>query len=510
MPAETTTHERVAKRPAQRPAGRMAKPAKRTTRRGAAYIRYSVERDGKLSDQTQLAAIKGKAASKEIDIAPDLVFIDRGKSAGEGKHRPQLERLLDAVRAGRVEYVVVHKLDRFTRSLRDFTELMSVLRDHGVELIVVDNDFDSSSAFGKMMLSILAMFAEMERDMIVSRNQNVAAFRREQGMVGGTAPFGYRKVGMGATATFEIEPAEAKLLRTIVDRVIAGESLRSVTRWLDEQGIETKRGNRWNPVTVRQLIVRPTIAGLRNDPNDAENFLVAPWKPIIEVDKWHRLLDELGSTKRKTHAAGVTSTSVGNLLSGVLFCTCGAKMRPRWQNHNDGRAKTRRYQCGTSNIHPDACCGPSVRADDAEQFVTSELMQALQGVRIPPVTMRDDERAAEVEQELDELVVLYEQRRIKLDEYLRLRAAAQGELDRIEAEAHIDRRDSTITKLIGQGVDIEQAWNAVDDKGESIVPLDTKRAVIREVFGTITCLRSDRKGVAQPIATRIICGEVPQ
>ena len=173
-------------------------------------------------------------------------------------------------------------------------------------------------------------------------------------------------------------------------------------------------------------------------------------------------------------------------------------MKPRLQHvSNPNQTRKRRYQCQASHVHPDACAGPSLLADVAEAHVVAELFKRLEGRTLAPITMRDDGRAAEIEIELDELVRLYEQRRLSLDEYLRMRAAAQGELERIDAEAQRDRRSSNLHVLLGAS-DVQSVW--------AQLPLDTQRAVIREVFESVHCAPNTRKGKGDPIEQRITYG----
>ena len=494
MKETPATQQRVAKRPSQRRPGDIADQFKAiTTQRVGAYIRFSKGDDErKLTVEAQRQAIDGYCVSKEWHVAE--YFIDRAKSASGDEHRPEWERLREWVISNKLDLVVVKRLDRFVRNKLDYYEFDRSFREHGVSLVSIEENFDPTTMMGETMRDLTITFAVLELKTITKRNQDIAAYRRDNDMVPGVAAFGYDKIGTGKIARFEIDEDEAKWLRLAVDKLIAGDSLRSVARWLNESDAprpatrskSPRAVDEWTHLMLRQLLVRPTIAGLRNDPSDKSSYLVAPWQAIIDVDTWHRLIDELSSTKRRTHLPGAEGRTPKNLLSGILRCAhCGSKMRPRRQVINKSGERVLRYQCVQSNLDPTACNGPSIIAADAHEYVESELFDAVAGRRLAPILFRDDDRAAEVQRDLDDLVELYETRKIKrVDEYMRLKAAAEAELAEIEAQSKIDRRDSTITKLVGSGASLADVWRDL--------PIEVQRGIIREVFPVISCRKTGR------------------
>ena len=482
------------------------------TKRAAIYARYSVERDGKLSDAKQVAECKARAAAKGFDVVG--IFVDKGISAGEGKRRPQWEALRDLIDSNRVDVVIVSKLDRFTRSTTDFAAVWSEMQQHDVELISISEDFDTTLPLGRAMQQIVITFAELERAFTVERNTGIAKYRRDAECVGGLAPYGYRKAkGVHTNAAgdvvdgFVIEPDEADVVRNVVLRIIEGDSLRGIAASLNAASTPLSQNARkgttsWSYTTVRQIVTAPAVAGWRNDPALPDEYVRAPWEAIVSDDVWRKMLDALRTSPRRQHST--TNGRDGhvpavNLLSGLLLCgRCGTKMGPYRQANG-----TLRYRCSRAT-NPKACLGLSVNAADAEQHVVDELFASFRkgGTRtLSPVTMRDDDRAAEIEQELDDLLALYEvERKLSAREYVRMRAAAEGELAQLDA-ASGERRNSTLVKVL-EGGDIEQQWNAVDSDGEPMMTMETKRAMLREAF-VITCLDNGRKGLRVPIAARI-------
>ena len=470
------------------------------TKRAAIYGRYSVERDGKLSDAKQVADGKAKAAAKGFDVVG--IYVDKGKSAGEGKRRPEWDRLLDDCAAGRIDVVIVAKLDRFTRSTTDFAAAWQLLQANDVELISIAEDFDTTLAIGRAMQQIVVTFAELERSFIVDRNAGIAKYRRDNGMVGGLAPYGYVKTGKGADARFEIDEAHAAVVRGIVERIIDGQSLRSIAKHLNETGAPIARHARrsdWSYTTVRQVATSPAIAGWRENPETPDHYLPAPWDAIVDDETWRIMLAALSSSTLRKHSSTTGrrgETPVANLLSGILICgRCGTPMGPMRQPNGKLR-----YRCNRST-NPNACLGLSVLAEDAEQHVIARLLDELSadGHKVKPVVLRDStvERVNEISEELDELERLYELRKINLSELMRWRDRAQAERAEIEAQIGSERRDSQIVKLLAGGADYRDVW------ASGKLTIETKRAIIREAFASITCVDNGRKGLRVPIAERI-------
>jgi DNA invertase Pin-like site-specific DNA recombinase len=120
---------------------------------------------------------------------------DDGGLSGASLERPALQQLLTEVRDGRVEVVVVYKVDRLTRSLADFAKLVEIFERHGVSFVSITQSFNTTSSMGRLTLNVLLSFAQFEREVIGERvRDKIAASKREAIWVGGTAPLGYRSV----------------------------------------------------------------------------------------------------------------------------------------------------------------------------------------------------------------------------------------------------------------------------------------------------------------------------
>ena len=120
---------------------------------------------------------------------------DDGAFSGASLDRPALQQLLADVRAGRIDIVLVYKVDRLTRSLADFAKLIELFDDHGVSFVSVTQSFNTSSSMGRLTLNVLLSFAQFERELIGERvRDKIAASKRKGIWVGGPIPLGYAAV----------------------------------------------------------------------------------------------------------------------------------------------------------------------------------------------------------------------------------------------------------------------------------------------------------------------------
>jgi site-specific DNA recombinase len=176
---------------------------------------------------------------------------DDGAFSGASLDRPALQQLLADVRAGKIDIVLVYKVDRLTRSLADFAKLIELFDAHDVSFVSVTQSFNTSSSMGRLTLNVLLSFAQFERELIGERvRDKIAASKRKGLWVGGPVPLGYAAVDKKIL----VVPAEAEAVRTIFARYLQLGSVRALKEDLD------RRGGRSKP---RQLSDGRTIGGSR-------------------------------------------------------------------------------------------------------------------------------------------------------------------------------------------------------------------------------------------------------
>src|SRR2546423_1321123 len=159
---------------------------------------------------------------------------DDGAFSGASLDRPALQQLLADVRAGKIDIVLVYKVDRLTRSLADFAKLIELFDVHGVSFVSVTQSFNTSSSMGRLTLNVLLSFAQFARELIGERvRDKIAASKRKGLWVGGPVPLGYAAVDKKIL----VVPAEAAAVRTVFARYLELGSLRAPGERLYRHGI---------------------------------------------------------------------------------------------------------------------------------------------------------------------------------------------------------------------------------------------------------------------------------
>ncbi len=226
--------------------------------RCAIYVRVSTEEQKTHGLSLDFQRETCTAAALRAGFAAVEVFEDAGFSATSLK-RPALA----ALRAHLADYetVYVWKLDRLSRSVGNFADLMEEFAGAGCGFVSVTEGVDFSGAAGRLMMYMLAAVAAFFADLNRERTKAGLAHRATAlRLPSGSAPYAYRAVGR--ELPYEPEPAEVPVVQEMFARYAAGDTLASLTRWLNASGIPTHRGGRlWRERTVKQILANPTYAG---------------------------------------------------------------------------------------------------------------------------------------------------------------------------------------------------------------------------------------------------------
>lgn len=215
------------------------------------YCRVSTEEQARegVSLDNQENKIKLQADLSDYHLV-DMV-IDPGYSA-KNMNRPGIRRVIEAVKAGEVDAVIIHKLDRLTRSVADLDSFIRLLNKKGIALISVKDSIDTKTAGGRMVLNVLASISQWEREAIGERTAEALRHKRDRGeYTGGDVPFGYDLDGIHLVEN----PAEQKAIRLMKDLRGRGYSYRAIARRLEKRATRTKRGGlKWYAQTVKQVL----------------------------------------------------------------------------------------------------------------------------------------------------------------------------------------------------------------------------------------------------------------
>lgn len=228
------------------------------------YARQSVDKRDSISIETQINDCK-----KKLDTENYRTFYDKGYS-GKSTNRPHFQEMMNEVRKGIVSKIIIYKFDRISRSLIDFLSMQQEFSEYGVKLVSCSEDFDTSTQVGKMILNILMMFAEMERENIQQRIKDNYYARGEKGFyLGGCAPYGYNKTETTVeglkTYTFEENKEESSVLKKIFNDYINGKSMSEIARNLNKNNIISKRNRPWSETSVSRMLRNPVYVKANAD-----------------------------------------------------------------------------------------------------------------------------------------------------------------------------------------------------------------------------------------------------
>jgi DNA invertase Pin-like site-specific DNA recombinase len=299
---------------------------------------------------------------------------DDGGFSGGSLERPALQRLLEDIRAGLVDVVVVYKVDRLTRSLADFAKLVELFDQQEVSIVSVTQSFNTTSSMGRLTLNVLLSFAQFEREVTGERIRDKIAASKKKGIwMGGHVPLGYRIEGSKMVA----DEAEAATVRLIFERYLALGSLTPLLTELRQQGIVTKQRQHADG-TVRGGIAftrGPLGYLLKNRTYIGETVhrgksYSGEHDAIIARELFEAVQEKLASASRKS---GRRQTSSRALLMGRLFDDQNNRMTPSYAN-KAGR-RYRYYVCSALQQGRAAEAGSITRVSASN--IEEAILQAL-------------------------------------------------------------------------------------------------------------------------------------
>jgi site-specific DNA recombinase len=281
-------------------------------------------------------------------------YIDDGYS-GTTTDRPELNRLIRHVRAGRIKTVVVYKLDRLSRRQKDALYLLEdVFEANGVAFKSATEPFDTSTPLGKAMLGILAVFAQLERDTIMERTRAGKRQRTRKGLwYGGVVPYGYQY--SPETQELTVVPEQAALVREIFQRVLKGESYLSIGKWAAKRA---KDRAFYAHKTLIYILSNPIYTGKLNQGGVLVDGL---HEAIIDYDTWKAVQEEMARRHNGRRPYGKY------LLSNLLECgVCHDTMKHTiYEDRRYSKPKVRGYYiCSSKHKRANAC--PSRYYPDTE------------------------------------------------------------------------------------------------------------------------------------------------
>lgn len=441
--------------------------------RVAIYARISSDPDAtRAGVDRQVADCRTYCDARGWGIAE--VFVDNDQSAYNSKTRPAYKKMLEGIKAAELDGVVVWHLDRLHRSPKELEEFFEACDAAGItELGTVFGDVDLATSDGRLVARIMGAVARQESD---AKSRRLRAKHLELAKAGKLGGRGVRRYGYEADLV-TLRVCEPNIIRDCAERVIAGESIRSLCKELNERGEQTASGNaKWAVNTLRRILVSARIAGLREHQGAT---YPATWPAIVDIET-HTLLRAPfcdPALRRPQHPAR-TYFLTGVVASG----RCGSRLTSR---RNTG---ARSYVC--INEPGRAGCGRlGVRADPLEELVATQALDRLAEPKARRALSRTGEtnqarklaaQLMELEDQIDQLGREYAVERLwPKAEFARPRDELQTRAETIRSKLARVSGARVVVELPTDRRALDKVWAAADaEKRRSTVASVIDRVVV--------------------------------
>lgn len=304
---------------------------------------------------------------------------DDGGFSGGTLERPALTRLLADVKAGKIDVIVVYKIDRLSRSMLDFLNLVELFERHGVTFVSVTQSFNTKDAMGRMALNILVTFAQFERELIGERiRDKVAASRKRGKWMGGWTPLGYEV----HDRKLLIHEVDAERVRAIFRRFVQLKSATRLARELVAANERTRYGHLLDKGVLYKILNNRVYLG---EAVHRGTSYPGEHQPIIDRKLWDQVHTILKESPRKR--AGNARAQTPALLKGLLFGPDGAAMSP---THTRKSGRLYRYYISQTAMKQGRsdCPVKLVPAAELERIIIDQVRVLLQTPEVIVQTWR--------------------------------------------------------------------------------------------------------------------------
>lgn len=443
----------------------------------AIYIRVSTEEQVKegYSISAQKQKLKAFCISQGWDAAG--IYVDEGISAKD-TNRPELQRMVKDIKEGKIECVLVYRLDRLTRSVFDLYKLLEVFEEHDCKFKSATEVYDTTTAMGRMFITIVAALAQWERENMGERIAFGYAEKARQGKWPlNFPPFGY-DLNTDESILY-INQREAKTVNMIYD-LYSKNGMSAIASTLNKESLYTKQGNEWSEQTIRKVLKGHVYYGYIDWKGMTYKGL---HEGIIEKSKWDEIQNLI---KIRTGQPG-RSVSSNYIFSGKLLCpNCGRNLTGNYTN-SVYKGKTSNYKYYRCKHKLNGRCKKGAKLV-SEIKLDKAFLDYLENINFDDMV---NEVANEVETELNkkdesvdveylqaELEKLDRQKRkwqyawsedvISFEDFKKRMDEAQVEISKIEKELGSVEKEETeplnLNEIVAALKDIKSNWITLDDK----------------------------------------------
>jgi len=428
------------------------------------YVRVSTEEQAQegFSVRGQTEKLKSYALLKDWDIYD--IYSDEGISGKNIVDRPAINRLIDDIESGKVNNVLVFKVDRLTRSTRNLLELVELFEEYNCAFNSLTESIDTDTPSGRMFLKIIGIFAEFERENLVSRLKLGFERKAKEGytLANNNISYGYDRAKGQKVQTINVD--ESKIVQEIFSMFLDKNiSMTQIAKTLNARKVLTKNDTTWKPATIKQMLTNPTYIGkVRYSLSDESKYFESDGhhEPIIS-DKIFYLAQE--KIKNTPYISRTKRPKADNYFCGVLVCgACGSKFTtkniPR-RSKNGEKLYNRNYICSKKIYHNDeiACKSPQISHEKMEDAFIKYIqnindLTEIEGLDIENNSQKSGEILLEsivdCEKKLDglqnrkrKIMELFVKGSIEFDEYKRMLKIMNEEYDALDNELQRQKKE---------------------------------------------------------------------
>ena len=431
--------------------------------RAGLYIRVSHEEQvlHGLSLESQKEALTAYAKAHNMQIVD--VYADEGITARKALNkRLQFQRLISDVQAGKIDLILVTKLDRWFRNIKDYHNTQEILERHNCNWRTIYESYDTSTSSGRLHINIMLSVNQDECDRTSERIKAVFEHKKHQKeATTGAMPLGYKVVDKKIVK----DEALAPLVNDVFDYFEAHNNKCGTVNYIND-----KYGTRYHYNTIARMLKKPIYKG---EFSGIEGFC----EPYLSLDRWNKIQSLVGRNIKVRHNDRVYS------YSGLVFCKeCGCHLAGCSTKYVKADGETmyyKHYRCNTAAIRKDCPHNLSIREDVIDSFIVANLSQELANYKAEfEINAKQVDYTAKrnkLERKIARLKDLYINELITLDEYKADLSRFNAELDKIPTQ-NIKTDNSAILSLLQ--MDIPSLYKELT--------CEERQVLIRSVVKSIT------------------------
>ncbi len=378
----------------------------------AIYVRKSIRTKKGESIKSQIDMCREYAKDNDISVSDSLIYYDEGYS-GKDINRPKFKQMLNDLSKNDFDVLLCYRLDRISRSINDFSNLINLLKKHDVSFISIKEQFDTSTAMGKSMMYIASVFSELERETISERiRDNLNSLARSGRWLGGTCPTGFESrvttlidKDLNERKIYKLCPVdlELTLIKTLFELFLRFKDLSILEDYCIKNSIQSKNNYTFTQTSLKQILVNPvyciadeylyyylsskgfTISNKRSEftgkfgvllynINEESIISLGRHSGIIESVDWISVQMIISRNSKLPSRQG--TSSIG-LLSGLVYCSiCSSLMRVKYgRKTNTGISYY--YLCTSKEKSKDNCNSLNLKGDYIDKMFFQEIKKLI-------------------------------------------------------------------------------------------------------------------------------------